>query len=93
MRRFLKNRVSLLVTNVPTTMRSIRFNIALVLVIICIKILFSLVLKLIKGECITCGINNTQCAVFGLEATSFPSRSPTGIKLFFNTDKQDPYCS
>ncbi|XP_046449669.1 pancreatic lipase-related protein 2-like [Daphnia pulex] len=45
-----------------------------------------------KGKCTTCGSDNTHCAPFGLQATSFPTRSRTNVKLYFNTGESFPYC-
>ena len=46
----------------------------------------------VQGKCTSCGTGNTQCAVFGMGAALFPSRSLTGVKLYFNTASQTPYC-
>ena len=46
-----------------------------------------------KGKCTSCGSGNTQCGILGMEAPKFPTRSSNGVKLFFNTANQAPYCS
>ena len=46
-----------------------------------------------KGDCTTCGSDNTQCAPFGLEAKFFPKPYRTNVKLYFNTGESFPYCS
>ncbi|XP_046649317.1 pancreatic triacylglycerol lipase-like isoform X1 [Daphnia pulicaria] len=45
-----------------------------------------------KGACISCGSDNTKCVPFGLQASSYPSRSRRNVKLFFNTGSNVPYC-
>ena len=45
-----------------------------------------------KGKCTSCGVDNTQCAVFGMKADQFPSRSRTNVQLYFNTTSQAPFC-
>nr|CAH0103127.1 unnamed protein product [Daphnia galeata] len=45
-----------------------------------------------EGKCTTCGSDNTHCAPFGLQATSFPTRNRTNVKLYFNTGDSFPYC-
>ena len=45
-----------------------------------------------QGKCTSCGVNNTQCAVFGLKAELFPIRPTKGVRLFFNTAPQAPFC-
>ncbi|XP_057367787.2 pancreatic lipase-related protein 3-like [Daphnia carinata] len=45
-----------------------------------------------NGRCTSCGSDNTKCALFGLEATNFPTRSRKNVNLYFKTGGDFPYC-
>jgi len=45
-----------------------------------------------KGHCVSCGENNTKCSRFGLEASMYPTRSRTNVKLYMETGKKAPFC-
>lgn len=45
-----------------------------------------------NGLCTSCGLDNNKCAPFGLEATSFPTRSRKNVNIYFKTGGDFPYC-
>ena len=45
-----------------------------------------------QGDCASCGEDNTRCALFGMRAESYPSRSLSGVRLFLNTAGRAPFC-
>ena len=47
----------------------------------------------VQGECVTCGEDNTKCSPFGLDASKYPVRSVTGVKLYMQTGTKAPFCS
>jgi len=47
----------------------------------------------LNGECVTCGEDNTKCSPFGLDASKYPVRSVTGVKLYMKTGTKAPFCS
>ena len=47
----------------------------------------------VQGECTTCGKYSTQCSPFGLDASKYPVRSVTGVKLYMKTGARAPFCS
>ncbi|XP_066985442.1 pancreatic triacylglycerol lipase-like [Macrobrachium rosenbergii] len=44
------------------------------------------------GRCPDCGDDNSKCAVMGVHAIDYPYKERVNVKMYFDTDKQAPFC-
>jgi pancreatic triacylglycerol lipase len=44
------------------------------------------------GQCASCGSSNLNCSQFGMAASSYPTRSRTNVRLYFDTASTITYC-
>ncbi|KAK4291761.1 hypothetical protein Pmani_035433 [Petrolisthes manimaculis] len=44
------------------------------------------------GRCASCGEDNSKCAYMGIHADQYTDKTREGVRMYFDTDKEAPYC-
>nr|XP_053651943.1 pancreatic triacylglycerol lipase-like [Cherax quadricarinatus] len=44
------------------------------------------------GRCATCAEDNSKCAFMGIHADEYTQKTDINTKMYFDTDKDEPYC-